>query len=91
VSDNFLRILRIQKHNQDINLIVKYYTRVFASPEFYYAFLKNGGKLKVALKNKFIGVCINPQSPDGYQLDPARLSEALQESLKIPIYNIKQM
>ncbi|MDR2057498.1 MAG: hypothetical protein LBP83_04315 [Dysgonamonadaceae bacterium] len=91
VSDNFLRFLRIQKHNPNITLIVKDFTRIFASSESYYAFLKNGGKLKVALKNKFIGVCINPQSPDGYQLDSVRLSEALQESLKIPVYDIKQM
>jgi hypothetical protein len=91
VSDRFLRFLQMQKQVSEITLIVKDFTKVFASPESYYAFLKKGGKLKVVLKSKLLGICVNPQSPDGYRLDSVQLCKALQETLGIPVYDIKRM
>jgi hypothetical protein len=89
VSDGFLQFLRMQKQIEDITLIVKDFTKIFASSESYYAFLKKGGRLKVVLKSKLLGVCVNPQSPDGFCLDSIRLREEMQESLGIPVYDIK--
>lgn len=89
VSDKLLDTLRLQKNITDLVLIVKDFTRIFASPESVNAFLKKGGKIKVLLKTKLIAVCINPVSPAGYILDSEKLKESLKECLHIPVYNIK--
>lgn len=89
ISDNLLDTLRMQKTIGDTVLIVKDFTRIFASPESVNAFIKKGGKIKVLLKTKLIALCINPVSAAGYVMDSNKLKEALTESLQIPVYDIK--
>jgi hypothetical protein len=90
VSDKLLRFLKVQKMAKDIVLIVYDFTKIFASAESYYAFLKRGGRIRVIRKSKLIAVSINPQSPDGYRLDSEKLQRALEESLKIPVYDVRK-
>lgn len=89
VSDKLLNVLRIQK--EPTELIVQDFTRIFALPETFYAFLRKGGKIQVLRRSRLLGVCINPQSPAGFCLDTVRLQEALKESLGIPVYNVRKM
>ncbi|WP_082667092.1 hypothetical protein [Gabonibacter massiliensis] len=91
ISDKLLQFLRAQKQIKEITLLIKDFTRVFASMESYYAFVKKGGQLKVLQKSKLLAVCINPLSPEGYCLDPDELRSAMQESLQIPVYNVKRI
>jgi len=91
ISDRLLNFLRMQKHVQDITLVIKDFTRVFASMESFYAFLKRGGTLKVVQKSKLLAVCINPVSPDGYCLDSDTLRVAMQESLQLPVYDVRRL
>lgn len=91
ISDKLLNFLRMQKQIHQTTLIVKDFTRVFASMESYYAFVKKGGKLKVLQKSKLLAVCINPVSPDGYCLDSDELRIAMQKCLKIPVYDVKKL
>lgn len=89
VGDTLLNYLKAQR--QPVELIVRDFTRIFATPEAYYAFLRAGGVLKVVHRSRLLAVTINPQSPGGVVLDSARLQEALAESLKIPVYDVKKM
>ena len=89
VSDKLLDTLRLQKNIQDIVLVVKDFTRIFATSDSVNAFLKKGGTLNVLLKTKLIALCINPVSPMGYVMDSHKLKESLMENLQIPVYNIK--
>jgi hypothetical protein len=89
VSDKLLDILRMQKNISNTVLVVKDFTKIFASPESYSAYINKGGKIKVLLKTKLIAVCINPVSPEGYVLDSNKLKDALSQSIDIPIYDIK--
>ncbi len=91
VSDNFLQFLRMQKQIQDIVLIVKDFTRIFVSPESYRAYLKRGGQIKVLWKTQLLSVCINPVSPEGYRLDSDELRVAMQDSLGIPVYDVRKL
>ena len=91
ISDKLLNTLRLQKNIKDVVLVVKDFTRIFASPESVNAFLKKGGTLNVLLRPKLIALCINPVLPVGYAIDSNRLKECLQESLQIPVYNIKTL
>ena len=91
ISDHLLQFLRAQKQAQEITLIIKDFTRVFASMESYYAYLKRGGAIKVLQKSTLLAVCINPYSPEGYSLDSGKLQEALQQSLHLPVYDVKRL
>lgn len=91
VSDRLLENLRVQKHAADIVLIIRDFTRVFASMETYYAFLAKGGRIKVLQKSEVLAVCVNPVSPDGYRLDADRLADEMQKALGVPVYDVMRM
>ena len=91
ISDKLLQFLRQQKQIKEITLIIRDFTKMFASMETYYAFLKKGETMKVLQKSKLLAVCINPQSPEGYCLDSDELRVAMQESLGIPVYDVKRI
>lgn len=91
VSEQLLQFLRQQKHVNEITLIIKDFTKVFATMETFYAYLKRGGKMYVLYSSKLLAVCVNPLSPNGMCLDSEELREVMQESLGIPIYDVKKM
>ncbi len=91
VTDQFLEFLKNQKQISEINLIVRDFTRVFASPETYYAFVKRGGSMQVLNKTNLVAITINPVSPDGYRLNSDELKKALEDKVDIPVYDIKKM
>ena len=71
--------------------VVRDFTRVFAAPESFYAFLRKGGRVQVLHRSRLLAVTINPQSPGGLLLDSLRLQQALEESLQIPVYDVKKI
>lgn len=89
VSDKLLQYLRTQK--QTMELIVRDFTRIFATPESYYAFLRKGCRLKVVHRSKLLAVTVNPVAPSGLVLDSCRLCEAMETALQIPVYDVKRM
>ncbi|PKQ67146.1 hypothetical protein BZG01_08585 [Labilibaculum manganireducens] len=91
VTDQFLDFLKNQKQISEIKLIVRDFTRVFASPETYYAFVKRGGRMQVLNKTNLLAITINPVSPDGYRLNSDELKNALQEKVNVPVYDIKKL
>lgn len=91
ITDKILNFLRIQKNIKDITLVVKDFTKIFAGRESFNAYIAKGGKIEVLLRTKLIAVCVNPTSPEGYVLNSADLRAQLAESLKMPVYDIKQI
>lgn len=89
VSDKLLQYLRTQK--QTMELIVRDFTRIFATPESYYAFLRKGCRLKVVHRSRLLAVTVNPVAPSGLVLDSGRLCEAMETTLQIPVYDVKRM
>lgn len=89
VSDKLLNFLRMQP--QPVKLIVRDFTRIFASPESWYAFLRKGGEMEVVQKTTLLAVTVNPQSPAGFSLDSQKLRTALEESLKLPVYDVRKL
>ncbi len=90
-SDNLFSFLRMQKNAADIELIVKDFTRIFATPEAYFSFIRKGGKVKVVSKTRLLAVCINPLSPQGYRLSSDDLGAAMQQELQMPVYDVKKL
>ena len=64
---------------------------LLAAPESFYAFLRKGGRVQVLHRSRLLAVTINPQSPGGLLLDSLRLQQALEESLQIPVYDVKKI
>ena len=91
VSDNFMRFLRQQKNAAELTLVIRDFTKMFATMEAYYAYLKKGGRVKVLHSSKLLAVCVNPLAPNGYRLDSDELREAIQTSLGVPAYDVRKM
>lgn len=91
VTDSLLNFLRVQKNVSEIVLVMKDFTRMFASLEAFNAFLKRGGQIKVIQKTKLLAVCVNPVAPNGFRFDSGELCRVMQQSLGIPVYDIRQM
>lgn len=89
VSDKLLQYLRTQK--QTMELIVRDFTRIFATPESYYAFLRKGCRMKVVHRSRLLAVTVNPVAPSGLVLDSSRLCGEMEKALQIPVYDIKRM
>lgn len=91
VADNFLNLLKIQKEIKQTKVLVKDFTRIFASPEVFYSYIKAGGTIELLHKNQLIAICVNPTSPSGYTLNSKKLCDQLQQELNIPVYDIRQI
>lgn len=88
VTDKILNVLRMQNSITETTLIVKDFTRIFATPEVFYSYLEKGGKIKVLLRTKLVAVCVNPTSPTGYTINSEKLTTELSAALGIPVYDI---
>lgn len=91
VSNQLLDFLRQQKQAEEVTVVARDFTKIFASMDTYYAYLKRGGRLKVLRKSRLVAVCINPTAPNGFRMDSDTLREALERSLGIPVYDVKRM
>lgn len=90
VSDKLLDILRMQPEISHTELIIKDFTRVFATPQAVRAYLQKGGRMSVLYRPKLLAVSINPWSPSGYTLHSDKLREALSEVIDVPIVDVRQ-
>ncbi|MCF0200897.1 MAG: hypothetical protein HUK16_05995 [Bacteroidales bacterium] len=86
--DGFIEKLRQNKKLKGVELVVRDFTKVFASEPVLRPFLRSGGRLKVLQKSKLIAVTVNPTSPSGYVLDSDVLCRTLADTIHIPVYDI---
>ena len=91
VSEKLLEQLRVQENAREMELIVRDFTRIFASPETYYSYLAKGGRIRVLQRSEVLAVCVNPVSPEGFRLDSRELRESMSEALRVPVYDIRQV
>lgn len=91
VTDKLLQYLKVQKEVNQIRLIVRDFTRVFASQETVQSFLNRGGTLEVLLSTRLIALCINPTAPDGTVMNSEALRDALSEKTSLPVWDIKKL
>ncbi|MCK9164076.1 MAG: hypothetical protein WCR29_05660 [Bacteroidales bacterium] len=91
ITDKLINFLKVQKNIQDIEIIIRDFTRIFCSIENIDSYLAKGGKLSVVQKTNLIAITVNPTSPTGYNLNSDKLIEELRKEIPIPIYNIKEI
>ena len=90
VGDNLFDFLRKQPQVADTTLVLRDFTRIFASPVSVYSFLQKGGKIRMLMNARLLCICLNPWSPSGYVMDSVRACAALSEALGVPVYDIRQ-
>ncbi len=88
LTDQILNFLRIQKEIKKTVLIVKDFTKIFASQVALSSFIKSGGNIQLLLKNKLIALCVNPTSPSGFTYNSDMLCDTLSKEFQIPVYDI---
>lgn len=88
VTDIILNRLK----SKDIEtLIVKDFTRIYASAEAVSSFLSSGRQIRVLFSTRLMAITFNPQAPNGYRLDSSTLCNRLNESLGVPVYDVKRI
>ncbi len=91
LNDKFVQFLKIQKNIQEIEIIIKDFTKIFAQEDNVLQYLNKGGQIKVLDKANLIAITANPISPTGYHFNNQEMLEALRREIPIKIYNIKQL
>lgn len=70
-------------------VIVNDATRIFISPEIFYRFLNQGGKLFVLNEINLIAVTLNPTDPAGQGFDPQTFLDRMTEALNpCPVFDL---
>lgn len=91
LGNGLLQALMEHRGAEKTNLYIKDFSRIFAEPRTFYAFLRKGGQIKQLKKVNLLAVCVNPKSPGGYHLRSEELVESMEQALGIPVYDIKKM
>ena len=91
VSDHLLKYLATQKNIADICLIVRDFTKLFITPEVYANYVRRGGRLMVLQRSNLVAVCLNPTSPQGYNLHSKTACDALSDALQLPVYDVRKI
>lgn len=91
VSDRLLKYLTSQKSISTTCLIVRDFTKLFITPEVFNNYLRHGGQIAVLQRSNLIAVCLNPTSPQGYNLNSADACKALSDALGIPVYDVRKV
>jgi hypothetical protein len=73
---------------EEVELVVGDFTRVFCSQELYRAFIRRGGRISVRMKSELLAVCVNPKAPNGIVLDSDILCRELSQRIGLPVYDI---
>jgi hypothetical protein len=91
VSDQLLKYLAAQKNIADICLIVRDFTKLFITPEVYANFKRRGGRLQVLQRSNLVAVCLNPTSPQGYNLNSDTACKTLADALQLPVWDVRKV
>ncbi len=91
IGDSMLNFLKSQKECSNVILIVKDFTRIFASKEVIHSFLNKGGQIKVLLKTSLIAICVNPTNPSGFAFNSEVLKKAIYDKTGISTLDVREL
>ena len=86
--DSFLEKIRKNKDLREVEIVVRDFTKIFASPRQIKLFTLGGGRIRVLQKSTLLAITVNPTSPTGYSLDSEILCEKLREATHLPVYDL---
>jgi len=89
--DSFVEKVRKNRALRQVELVVRDFTKVFATPQQVHLFKKSGGRMSVLQRSHLLAVTVNPTSPSGYVLDSRQLCARLSEAIALPVYDLMAM
>lgn len=90
LNDVFVKHLMMQ-NKTGLEVIVRDFTKIFVTPEVFRAFCKKTGCVKVLQRSTLIAICVNPVSPQGYNMNSLDMRNALSEKLRIPVFDVRNI
>lgn len=91
LNEKFMQFVCTQKQIESMEIIIKDFTKNFASADSIHRFKNRGGKLSVLYPTNLIAITANPISPIGYNFNNEQMLEALSQAIPMDIYNIKTL
>lgn len=89
--DGFVEKLRKNRALRQVELVVRDFTKVFATPQQIHLLNKVGIRMTVLQRSHLIAVTVNPTSPSGYVLDSQQLCSRLSQAINLPVYDLLAM
>lgn len=90
LTERFVESLTKQSFIENVEIVVKDFTKIFVSGDILNRFIRKGGKLKVLLKTKLVAITVNPVAPTGHILDSKELIKAIEEYAEVPVINLRE-
>ena len=91
LNEKFMQFVCTQKQIESVEIIIRDFTKNFASADSIHRFLNRGGRLSVLYPANLIAITANPISPSGYNFNNEQMLEALSQAIPMEIYNIKTL
>ena len=91
INDSVIEFLTLQKFVDEIEIVVRDFTKVFVSPRVLAAFRRRGGRITVVNSSKLVAVCVNPISPLGYKVSSEDLCDRLSQTIGQDVYDVKKL
>jgi len=88
LTDRFLNLLREGAIANDIEIIVRDFSKIFVTQNALCIFTKRGGRIGVLQRSNLIAVCVNPLAPNGVLLNSDKLCYELSGTIGLPVYDI---
>ena len=88
LTDRFLNLLREGAIANDIEIIVRDFSKIFVTQNALCIFTKRGGRIGVLQRSNLIAVCVNPLAPNGVLLNSDKLCYELSGAIGLPVYDI---
>ena len=88
VTDSIIETLSGLQGSENINLVIRDFTCMFAKPLTFRMFKKRGADINVLKSPNLLGICVNPTSPAGIRLDSMSLCSRLSEETGYPVIDV---
>lgn len=90
VNDSLFDFISKQKFASEVKIVVRDFTKIFASKKSYDIFKSRGAKLYVLNSSELLAVCVNPVSPKGYVLDSDEICDKLKKKINVLVCDVKK-
>lgn len=90
ITDRFLADIGKNRKFDQCELVVRDFTRIFATPMEFHAFSAKH-KVSVMTRSRLLAITVNPVAPNGIVLDSERLCSQLAESVDVPVYDLRKI
>lgn len=91
LSNQFLNFVISQPDSGHSAIIVKDFTKVFATKDVFEKYIRCGGKIEVVERTNLLAVCLNPLAPNGFVFDSEGIRNKLSQAINMSVYDVRHL